>query len=78
MPMSLMEYCIQTRKMAVVIVRGFNPGTGNMETWVRISGQIYNTIEDYKTLGQIILELTAGSPAISQDPQAGHGVMRKL
>ncbi len=31
---------------------------GVVEIWLRMSGQIYNTLEDYKRLGQYILELS--------------------
>ena len=73
--MPLMEHCIQTRKIPVVILNMLNT-EGIMETWLRISGQIYSTLDDYKTLGQVILDLAEDHSSTVDDRHSGF--IRKL
>ncbi len=52
-----MEHLIKDKGMIAVCFNVKN-SQGVVEIWLRMSGQVYNSLEDYKKLGQYILELS--------------------
>ena len=53
----LMAYFIKERKMFVVILVIKNPN-GSFDTFLRLSGQIYTTLDDFNKVGEEIHKLS--------------------